>query len=382
MLLGGVSVDITEQHEQDLKQALLASIVQDTQDAIYARTLDGIITAWNPAAERMYGYTAREMIGNTLDILVPPDMPNDLEEIDRRLEAGERVAQHETWRRTKDGRLILVELTLSHVRDSEGTVLGVSIVARDITEHMRLIAERDRLYTELQAEVARAAEIQAHLLPTTVPFLGGFEFAAVCQPAREVGGDFFDWAENGAAIRMTLGDVTGKGMAAALLMATTRAALRGAANETIDDAMTTVNRALMVDLGHSDAFVTMFHADLHADGRLTYTDAGHGLAMIIRCDGTVEQLSHRQPPIGISDTRYISTNTRLDEGDMLIVYSDGLPDARPDLRLEVPENVAGMCVSCGDVNQLIDSLVEATSTTGPRVDDLTVIAVRRKEQAA
>ncbi len=382
ILLGGVSADITEQHQQGMQQALLAAIVQDTQDAIYARTMDGVITAWNPAAEHMYGYTADEMIGSNVEILVPPGIHNDLAEIDRRLEAGERVAEYETWRRRKDGGLILVQLTLSLVRDEDGNVLGVSVIARDITEHTRLVAERDRLYAELQAEVARAAEIQSHLLPTSVPFLGGFEFAAVCQPAREVGGDFFDWAENDAAIRITLGDVTGKGMAAALLMATTRAALRGAANETIDDAMTTVNRGLMGDLGHSDAFVTMFHADLYADGRLTYTDAGHGLAMIVRRNGTVDHLSHRQPPIGIMDTRYESTNTRLDEGDILIVYSDGLPDARPDMQLDVPENVAALCESCTAADELIESLVAVATTGGPRVDDLTVIAVRRKEQAA
>lgn len=380
VLLGGVSADVTERRENEIQRAMLAAIVDNTQDAVYSKTLDGIVLTWNPAAERLYGYSGEEMIGGTLDRLLPPGHPNDLETIRQRLKRGERISQYETCRLTKDGRIIDVELSISLIRDTDGNVAGASTIARDITEHKRLIEERDRLYRELQDEVSRAAEIQAHLLPTTVPFMGGFEFAATCQPAREMGGDFFDWAETGSGIRLSLGDVTGKGMAAALLMATTRAALRGAANEPVDEAITTVNRALMADLAHSDAFVTMFHAELQPDGRLTFTDAGHGMALIIRRDGDVEPLFHRELPIGIMDnTRYTSTNTRLDEGDTLVVYSDGLPDARPELQLDSPANVAALCGQASDVNTVVERLVQATEGHGPRPDDLTLIAVRRQE---
>lgn len=382
LLLAGISADITETHQQDLQRALLAAIVNDTQDAIYARTLEGLITAWNPAAEQLYGYSAEEMIGSTLDILIPPGMVNDVVQIDNRLKAGERIAQHETWCRAKDGSILHVELTLSLIRDAEGAVSGISTIARDITEHMRLIAERDLLYAELQAEFVRAADIQTHLLPTTVPLMPGYEFAAACRPAREVGGDFFDWTETDDGVRITLGDVTGKGMAAALLMATTRAALRGAANEPIEDVISTVNRALMNDLSHSDSFVTMFHADLRNDGQLRFTDAGHGLALIIRQDGSVDPSTHQQLPIGIMDTPYTAATTRLNHGDVLIVYSDGLPDSRPDLELELAENIATLCASCEDVNEILAILELVSQGNGPRPDDLTLIAVRRKEQPA
>jgi PAS domain S-box-containing protein len=380
--VAGISLDITERRAQELQRAMLAAIVQDTQDAIYSKTQDGIIRTWNPGAERLYGFSAGEMIGNSLDVLVPPGYPNDLALIRDRLDHGGRIERYETRRRMKDGRILDVELTISLIRDAEGKVVGDSTIARDITEHKRLIAERDRLYRDLQEEVARAAEIQAHLLPAVVPLLRGFEFAATCRPARDVGGDFFDWAETADGIRITLGDVTGKGMPAALLMATARAALRGAASQSVDEAITTVNRALMADFASSHAFVTMFHAELRADGRLTFTDAGHGMALIIRRDGTVEPLLHHELPIGImQETRYTSTNTRLHEGETLIVYSDGLPDSRPDL-LHSPASVAALCVSGMDANQMLEGLVRATEGRGPRPDDLTLIAVRRQERAA
>ncbi len=381
--LGGVSADITDRRAQQMQRALLAAIVDNTQDAIYSKTLDDVVLTWNRSAERLYGYTPEEIIGQRLDILLPPDMSDDLVRINERLERGERVAQYETRRCTKDDRTIDVSLTLSLIRDAEGEIAGVSTIARDITEHKRLIAERDRLYRELREEVARAAEIQAHLLPTSVPRISGFEFAAICRPAREVGGDFFDWAETEGGVRLVLADVTGKGMAAALLMATTRAALRAASHLPVDEAITTVNRTLMADLASSDAFVTMFHAEVRSDGRVTFTDAGHGLAMILRRDGSVECLQHRQVPIGIlPDTRYTSTNTRLAEGDTLVIYSDGLPDARPDLELDQPANVASLCVRGGDARQMLASLERVTEGHGPRPDDLTLIAVRRQEHRA
>lgn len=381
--LGGVSADITERREYDLQRALLAEIVDNTQDAIYSKTLDDVVLSWNRSAERLYGYTAEEMIGQRLDILLPPDIADDLERIHERLERGERVTQHETRRCTKDGRTIDVSLTLSLIRDAEGKVAGVSTIARDITEHKRLVAERDRLYGELREEVARAADVQAHLLPTSVPRIPGFELAATCLPAREVGGDFFDWAETDDGVRLVLADVTGKGMAAALLMATTRAALRAAWHLPVDEAISTVNRTLMADLASSDAFVTMFHAEIRPDGRVTFTDAGHGLALVLRRDGSVESLQHRQVPIGIlPDTRYTATTTRLDEGDTLIVYSDGLPDARPDLELEDPANVAALCERDVDASQLLASLEQVTEGHGARPDDLTLIAVRRQEHRA
>jgi serine phosphatase RsbU (regulator of sigma subunit) len=107
------------------------------------------------------------------------------------------------------------------------------------------------------------------------------------------------------------------------------------------------------------------------------------MALIIRRDGSVEPLYHRQVPIGImTETRYTSTNTRLDEGDTLLVYSDGLPDARPDLALDTAVEVAALCGTERGAMQMLESLERVTEGHGPRPDDLTLIAVRRQEYNA
>jgi PAS domain S-box-containing protein len=118
----------------------LAAIVQSTDDAIIGKTLDGVITDWNPGAERLYGYAAAEVVGRHISFLVPPDKANELAAILARLRRGERVEHFETVRLHKDGTRIDVSLTASQVRDGSGQVIGVSKIARDIRERKR--AER------------------------------------------------------------------------------------------------------------------------------------------------------------------------------------------------------------------------------------------------
>ena len=95
----------------------LAAIVESSDDAIISRTLDGIVTSWNPAAERMFGYTAKEMLGQPITILAPPTRPNEMPEILERIRRGERIDHFETERLHKDGRIIHVSLTVSPLRD-------------------------------------------------------------------------------------------------------------------------------------------------------------------------------------------------------------------------------------------------------------------------
>jgi two-component system sensor kinase FixL len=116
---------------------LLAAIVASSEDAIVSKTLDGIVTSWNAAAERMFGYTAEEMIGQPVVILATPDsaaeMPRILEIVGR----GERIEHYETERRRKDGQIIPVALTISPIRDGAGRIVGASKIARDITAAKR-----------------------------------------------------------------------------------------------------------------------------------------------------------------------------------------------------------------------------------------------------
>ena len=134
--LGGPAVAVqiaAVEHEQ----AWLAAIVGSSFDAIIGNTLDGTVTSWNAAAERMFGYHAAEVIGGSIEIIIPPDRIAERRRAFRRLVHGERLAPFETVRVTKDGRLIDVALSLSPIRDRAGVVIGVSAIAQDISAHKR-----------------------------------------------------------------------------------------------------------------------------------------------------------------------------------------------------------------------------------------------------
>src|SRR5215212_3188408 len=109
----------------------LAAIVESSDDAIVSKDLNGIVMSWNQAAERIFGYTAEEMIGQPIARLVPPERPNEEPEILARLRRGERIDHYETVRVRKDGTRIDVSVTISPIRDHEGHIIGASKVARD-----------------------------------------------------------------------------------------------------------------------------------------------------------------------------------------------------------------------------------------------------------
>lgn len=130
----GTVLDIHELKEAEEKSAKLAAIVASSDDAIIGKTLEGVITSWNAGAEVIFGFGAEEMIGKSIYELIPLDRHQEEPKILKQLKAGQRIQHFETKRLTKDGRLIDVSLTISPVRDTQGNVIGVSKIARDITE--------------------------------------------------------------------------------------------------------------------------------------------------------------------------------------------------------------------------------------------------------
>jgi PAS domain S-box-containing protein len=129
--------DVTARKRTEEIRRQLAAIVESSEDAIIAKTLDGIITAWNEGAQRLYGYSAEEVVGQYISILAPPEHSDEIPAILRRIGRGERIAQHETVRVAKDGRRLDISLSVSPIRDDEGNVVGASTIARDITERKR-----------------------------------------------------------------------------------------------------------------------------------------------------------------------------------------------------------------------------------------------------
>jgi PAS domain S-box-containing protein len=137
-------------------QAMLAAIVESSDDAIASKSLEGIVTSWNRGAERIFGYSAAEMIGRPLSIIIPADRQHEEPEILRRIRNGERVDHFETVRQRKDGTLIDVSVTISPMRDTTGRIIGASKVARDITGQKQ--AQRELLAAKHAAEAASRAK--------------------------------------------------------------------------------------------------------------------------------------------------------------------------------------------------------------------------------
>lgn len=139
--------------------AYLAAIIASSDDIIVSKTLDGIVTSWNPAAERILGYSSDEAVGKHIRLIIPPELWSEEDEVLARLRRGERVDHFETKRRTKDGRLLDISLTVSPIRAEDGTIIGASKVARNITERKRLDEEREKLYSaeKLAREMAEQA---------------------------------------------------------------------------------------------------------------------------------------------------------------------------------------------------------------------------------
>src|SRR6266511_4489432 len=133
--VSSIARDITER--AGATKTLLASIVNSSDDAIDSKTLDGIITSWNPAAEHMYGYSADEILGRNISILSHPDRPEEMDEILDKIRNGGRVEHYETVRVRKDGKTISISLTVSPILDDSGKIVGVSSISRDITERKR-----------------------------------------------------------------------------------------------------------------------------------------------------------------------------------------------------------------------------------------------------
>jgi PAS domain S-box-containing protein len=172
--MAGIFVDITGRKIAEIEHLQLASIVQSSDDGIISKTLDGVVLSWNQAAERVYGYSADEMIGKNISRLVPHNVTDELSGIIRRLSRGERIEQLETVRQCKNGTMIHVSLTISPMRDSAGTIFGASTIVRDIS--LRKRSERfvaaQYAVTRVLSEAESLADAAPKILQPIVEMLG------------------------------------------------------------------------------------------------------------------------------------------------------------------------------------------------------------------
>ena len=157
-----IARDLTERKRADIASRRLAAVVKSSDDAIITKNLNSIITSWNPAAERMFGYTEEEAIGKSIRMLIPAHLQNEEDIVLAKIRAGEMVEHYETIRQRKDGTLISISLTVSPIRNDAGEIVGASKIARDVTERTRLQAAA----REHAAVTERLGEVGAVLAST------------------------------------------------------------------------------------------------------------------------------------------------------------------------------------------------------------------------
>jgi len=256
-----------------------------------------------------------------------------------------------------------------------------------IIENARLYEEEKALVT-MKEQIKLAAQIQQDLLPKSPPHLDGYDIAACSIAAQMVGGDYFDFVRvRDGRWAVCLGDVSGKGLPASLLMATLQATLRGqtALDTAVRETISRSNR-LIYQSTDPEKFATLFYAILDAPvGSLSFCNAGHEYPMLFKSGGAAPaRLVTGGMALGVlEEFPYEEDVARMDPGDTLIVYSDGIPDAVDEFDQPFGEERLRSCVDehagqpAADIMARVVDAVKRHERGGPRIDDLTLIVVKR-----
>ena len=223
-------------------------------------------------------------------------------------------------------------------------------------------------------------EIQRRLLPQKPPDVFGYDIAGRCQPAFNVGGDYYDWhLLDDTMLQITVADVMGKGLAAGMIAAGLRTAMRVTSrNNTLLESVRRTAQGLQDDFDVSGTFATMFTSRLRPQhGHLEYVDAGHGLALHLSPDSRIRQLTARDLPLGAqAGSIWTSHETRIQPGDTLIVVSDGVLEAFAE-PLEALRAAEQLVATSQTADEMADRILAAAEHAS-LADDLTAVVVRRE----
>ena len=264
------------------------------------------------------------------------------------------------------------------------TLASVAAIRVENTRLVEARLERERL----ERELALASEIQQRFQPTAPPHIAGYELQGISFPCYEIGGDYYDFIERGdGRLVIALGDVSGKGTAAALLMSSLHAAIhaQSASHDSLVATISAVNRYLADNIP-ANRFVTLFYAELDPEsGSLSFLNAGHNPPLIVHAAGTVEQLASGGLPLGIKpDAEYREGRTQLQPGDVLVIYSDGVTEAVSPTGEEfgptrlyevVSRNVEA---SAAGIRDRIESSLTKFAQGTSAADDITLVIVKRQ----
>src|SRR6266550_3991946 len=266
------------------------------------------------------------------------------------------------------------------------TLASVAAIRVQNARLMEARLQQERLERELQL----ASEIQQRLQPTAPPSILGYEFQGISFPCYEIGGDYYDFIKrDDGRLVIALGDVSGKGTAAALLMSSLHASIHAqtGSHDTLVGTISAVNRYLAENIP-SNRFVTLFCAELDPEsGALSFLNAGHNPPLIVHAAGTVEQLASGGLPLGIkADAEYREGRTQLQRGDVLVIYSDGVTEASSPSGEEFGPTRLYECVSrnvdasAAGIRDRIESALTKFSQGTRAADDITLVIVKRQAE--
>ena len=300
----------------------------------------------------------------------------------------ERLAPHLiTWQEIETDefthRAIARSLDGLDTRSAAQTTLALE-VARLTTAIGREMAQRERLNRELEI----AQEVQAHFFPQRLPTVPGLDYCGHCRPAREVGGDYYDFLElPEGSLGIAIGDVSGKGIGAALMMASLEASLRGQASVSHDlaELMNRVDK-LVYEASSANRYATLFYAEYDPRSRrLSYVNAGHNPPVILRksapaCE--VLRLETGGPVIGLLRQCYQQAAFPLEPGDQVVLFTDGVSESMnardeewgEDRLIEFAKTCHGMPASAA-MTQIL-AAAEAFAAGAPQHDDMTLVVLR------
>jgi hypothetical protein len=251
----------------------------------------------------------------------------------------------------------------------------VAAAVNELARQAKARLERARAQQHaVERELARAAVVQQSLLPpdaSTLP--AAFAVFGACVPAREVGGDFFDWYPTSTGIAVTVGDVMGKGVGAGMIAAAVRSVVRSSVDDgDPSEAFRRASVGLTTSAYDTETqFTTAFHARIDADGGVSWADAGHGLAFIRRASGDVDRLDSADLPIGVG-TGWQRHRSQLGEGDVFVCVSDGVLDLFP-VELEALHDLERLLAETPEPARVVE-VVERLARERERSDDVTVVA--------
>jgi phosphoserine phosphatase RsbU/P len=277
-------------------------------------------------------------------------------------------------------------LTREFTKDDLNLLTVMANVAAIRIEQTRF-AEMEQARQMMARDLEQAAEIQQGFLPAVAPSVHGLDVAGHNAPCRTVGGDYYDFFPYGSSrIAMVLGDVSGKGMPASLLMMGLQARVQVLIEEPkrLADVMTRLNRITSANCP-SNRFITLFFCILDGDtGELTFCNAGHNPPLIVRADGSYDQLQGGGPVLGILPfIEYEEYHEQLAEGDALVIYSDGVTEANNPAGDEFEiEGLSAAVIrdrhlSASTIVGSINKALVAYTAGAPPSDDITVIVARR-----